>query len=131
MHMNDKGNTAMETLPSSYYADHSKTIALPTVVDYILASRESACTGMNAAISGTCNQLNYLAKSFDYWTMTADGVDTSHIWAIVGGKLTSSVSTTSMGVRPVIYLKASTTFTFSPGNTNPKGASSNPYIVNS
>jgi hypothetical protein len=131
MLVHQKGSSATPTIASGYYGDHAKSIGIPTVADYILSSRNEACTGLIKAREGACNTTNYLAKNYNYWLLNADGSNATHAWSILGGKLTSSASGTSLGVRPVLYLKASTTFTLEQGATGVKGSSTNPYIVNS
>lgn len=131
MVVHQKGSSSIPTVVSGYYGDHAKTIGIPTVYDYILSSRESTCTGLLPAKEGACNTANYLAKSYNYWLLNADGSNTTNTWSIMGGKLTSSAVGTSLGVRPVLYLKASTTFRLAEGGVGAKGSSTNPYIVNS
>lgn len=131
MLVQQKGASAIPEVVSEYYGDHAKSIAVPSILDYALSSSAETCTGILSARTGGCNSANYLAKGFNYWLMTADGANTTNAWSIVGGKLTSSTVGTSMGVRPVLYLKASTTFTLSEGGVGAKGSSTNPYIVNS
>lgn len=131
MVVHQKGNSAILAVPSGYYGDHAKNIGIPTIADYILSSREETCTGLLSANAGACNTANYLAKSYNYWLLNADGGNTTHAWSIIGGRFTSSSVGTSLGVRPVFYLKASTTFTLPEGGTGAKGSSTNPYIVNS
>ncbi len=131
MVVHQKGNSAISAVASGYYGDHAKTIGIPTVADYIFSSREETCKGLLSAHAGACNTTNYLAKNYNYWLLNADGSNTTNTWSIMGGKLTSSAVGTSLGVRPVLYLKASTTFSLPEGGTGAKGSSTNPYIVNS
>lgn len=126
--MHEKGNTSISPVENNYYADHAKNIAIPTVLDYILASRSETCTGVTAATNNQCENDNFLNKPYSYWTMTADGSN-GYVWEVNRGNLMSTPLTAQLGVLPVIYLKPSTIFTLKEGATGTRGSQSNPYIV--
>ncbi len=80
---------------------------------------------------GSVNSGFWLHTDQNYWTMTPDYFSPSvqFVFSVVqsGGFTNLNVSNSS-GFRPVINLKANTKFTFEHEN-QPKGTSSNPYIV--
>jgi competence protein ComGC len=122
--LSNKENAAFSELTGTY-GDRTK-VALPTVVDYILASRDSDCVGIN---STTCKNYNYLYKNYNYWTMTADGESTTNVWYIGNDGVIKSKSVSDTAkIRPVIYLKETAYFNVIT-NDSTKGSKNNPYIV--
>ncbi len=83
------------------------------------------------------NNTNYwLYTNSNYWTMSPSNFTSSSSYAYVfyvrsdGTLLNTSVINTC-GLRPVINLKADTTFTFPSGDSADTGTSKNPYVVKS
>ncbi len=82
-------------------------------------------------VFGTNNTDYWLNTGQNYWTMSPlelTGTRANMFRVGSNGNLTSSIVSTARGLRPVINLKANTKFTFEKPD-EPKGTSTNPYIV--
>ena len=77
-------------------------------------------------VYGTSNDSYYLYNNIDFWTMTPYSLNSlgyAGVFSISGGhQLTNSTVSGSLGIRPVINLKADTLFTGT-------GTSTDPYVV--
>ena len=87
----------------------------------------SADEVMYAGGFGANNDGYWLYTNQTYWTMSPSHYGANMITVSENGALWAAGITYSFGVRPVINLKADTTFTFTDGEDI--GTSSNPYIV--
>lgn len=119
-------NRGDSSLPDkTAYSDHGNTAGIPMISDYLLASLNSNCITLNDAFTKeSCGRNNYMFKNYDYWTMNADDSGETEAWYISSnGKVEkTSVDNSSIYVRPVIFLKASTKF-------SGEGTQANPYVV--
>jgi len=76
-------------------------------------------------MGGRNNARYYLCNEENYWTMTPYGASSiASIFPVLGEEMMDGYATREYGVRPVINLRADTTF-----KTGGNGTSSNPYIV--
>lgn len=121
--MTNDGGTSLPI--RSTYIDGNSTVFLPTVSDYVMASLDPTCYSASSAYNSTsCSNSNYLKKSYSYWTVNPVDGTTSKVWVIgsSGSIEETLILTSSVGIRPVIYIKGSSKFG---GN----GTSANPYVV--
>ena len=105
-------------------------VGLMTSTEYVKASTNSACTSVREYYntSGCYNNStthNFLAKSYNQWTMSPySNSGSTLVWRVISaGTLTSNFGATNYsGVRPVLYLSADV-------KLKGKGTSSNKYEI--
>lgn len=100
----------------------NKYVGLLPIYDYINASLDSNCVSPDTK---ACSNYNYLATfKYSWWTMTGNAENTYKVYKINSdGKIASSRGSSSIYIRPVIYLAKDAIY--SGGN----GSMENPYIV--
>ena len=82
----------------------NQTLGLLTVSEYMAASLDPDC---KSTVSKSCKNYNYLAKTKDWWLVTADKDDNSQVYQVnQSGKVVSELAGSFSGVRPVIYLNS-------------------------
>ncbi len=92
-----------------------ESVALPTVSDYVMASTNKACQSIKSASQTTeCMKNNYMFEAdFNYWTLTGVGGTSNQVWSIQNtGKIApTAITTNTLKIKPVIFLKSTATFT--------------------
>ena len=117
-------NTILETITAEKSATVSTYISLPMITDYLRSStncNESMTWNVLNNSPFTCKDNNWMYYSTDYWFINAYKANRARYQNATG---TVSLYTfdRERGVRPTIYLKATTTFVGS-------GTSSDPYTI--
>ena len=79
-----------------------QNIALLSAYDYMNASIDSGCVNTT---SPSCQNYNYLATNYSWWLATADSKDSTHVYYVRNGFISSSEAFEYKSVRPVVYLK--------------------------
>ncbi len=118
-------NTIAQTITQEKATPVSQTVALPIITDYLRAS--TSCTDATKwstiQESYTCKNNNWMyISSTTYWVMNPYSATRAR-YQNTNGAVSVYLSNENRGVRPVVYLKATTTFA---GN----GTSSAPYTIN-
>ena len=104
-------------------------VGLMTAADYGYASTSSSCTdSLNMNSSAACKDNNWLFTSSYYqWTITPRSGNSGSVWFVDTGGIVSWLSAnwdySSLGVRPVLYLKSNVKI------TGGSGTISSPYTL--
>lgn len=121
------GKTSSPYTTSQFKTDECSTksalseVGLLTGGDYLVTT-SNACTGYNQS---SCGVNNYLKKSYDFYTLTGDTANPDYFFvANKNGALTRTKADSSLGVRPVINLKANVLI------MGGDGSFENPYKLN-
>lgn len=90
-------------------------VSLPNVSDYLLSTTNTdSCNSIKEASETTnCATNNFLYKNeYNYWTVTGVDGTNNQVWSIQkDGKIRpTTITTNTLKVRPVIFLKSTTTF---------------------
>lgn len=98
----------------------NQNISLLPAYDYMNASIDPNCTKI---LSVSCQNYNYLVTDFEWWLATASLKNTTLVFGVNDGVVSSSNASNYKGVRPVVYLKSDILYVS--GN----GTETNPYKV--
>lgn len=113
------------TLERSAISKDSYYIGLLNVSDYLKASSNIACDGLDKDTKKECMVDNYLYDGNKTWFFNTTEIPNyqNHAYQLQeNGSIKLKTTTTEGGIRPVLYLKNTVTLTGS-------GRSSSPYIV--
>lgn len=108
----DKEVECSERLENQY-------VSTVTAYDYMIASLDDKCTHVTAQ---SCRNYNYMTAGFSYWTITADP-ETSYNAYKIGGSASSTETSDSNALRPVVVLKVDNMYASGDGTKN------NPYTI--
>lgn len=108
----DKEVECKETLENQY-------VFTVTAYDYMIASIDDKCTYVTAQ---SCRNYNYMTAGFSYWTITGDPETSYHAYKI-GGSASSTETSDTHALRPVVVLKADNMYASGDGTID------NPYTI--